>query len=144
MRLTKGTDYGLLGLVYLAQKPQGKVVLVGEIAKAQGLSESYLAKLFQDLARSGVLTSHRGARGGFSLTRPARDISLLEIVEAIEGPITLQPCLDLQTGCERIGMCGICIVLGEAQAKIVQVLRSSSLQDILDQVPAEKQQEVSA
>ena len=64
MRLTKGADYGARGVVYLARQPTDSVVLVGEIANAEGMPESYLAKIFQSLSREGIVQSHRGAGGG--------------------------------------------------------------------------------
>ena len=81
MRLTKAADYGARGAIHLAKRPEGTVVLVSDIATAEGLPESYLAKIFQDLAKEGIVRSHRGARGGFSLARPAGEITLRDVIE---------------------------------------------------------------
>jgi Rrf2 family protein len=131
VKLTKGTDYGLRGILHLARQPQGKVVLVTEIARAEGVPESYLAKIFQDLSRSGILVSHRGAKGGFSLIRDLSDVSLLEVVEAIEGPIALQPCLEARVGCDQKGECAVAEVIGQAQTQMLDVLRGTTLEQLV-------------
>ncbi len=105
MQLTKGTEYGTRGVLHLAKLPPNSVVLVSEIAAAEELPESYLAKIFQYLAKEGIVRSHRGAKGGFSLARSADQITLREVIEAIEGPIALYRCLHPFEGCERAGDC---------------------------------------
>lgn len=139
MKLTKGTDYGLRGILHLARQPQGRVVLVTEIARAEGVPESYLAKIFQDLSRNGILVSHRGAKGGFSLVRDLSDVSLLEVVEAIEGPIALQPCLDGRTGCDQLSHCSVAEVIGQAQSQMLDVLRVTTLEHLVGRSAAKRQ-----
>ena len=130
MRLTRGADYGARGIVYLARRPMNTVVLVGEIASAEELSESYLAKIFQDLAKEGLVRSHRGAKGGFSLARPPEQITLLQIIEAIEGPIAINRCLAPWEGCERSDTCPIHPVLARAQQQLLAVLDGTTLSDL--------------
>ncbi|MFO7917562.1 MAG: Rrf2 family transcriptional regulator [Anaerolineae bacterium] len=122
MRLTRGADYGARGVIYLAKRPPDTVALVGDIASAEDLPSSYLAKIFQDLVKEGILRSHRGAKGGFSLERPAEDITLLEVIEAIDGPIGLCPCLVPSQGCERMDTCSLYPALAEAQGQLIEVL----------------------
>ncbi len=132
MRLTRGSDYGLRGMLYMARQPLGRVCLVSQVAVAEDLPESYLAKIFQDLARKRLLVSHRGAKGGFSLVSDPREISLLQIIEAVEGPIAIAPCLDTREGCERIDLCEIYSALDSAQDQMVLVLRHTTLADLVD------------
>ena len=131
MRLTRGSDYGLRGMVYLARQPVGQVCLVSQVAAAEDLPESYLAKIFQDLARNRLLISHRGAKGGFSLVSGPEEINLLQIIEAVEGPIALAPCLDVREGCERIQICEIYDALDSAQAQMTLVLKNTTLADLV-------------
>ena len=86
MRLTRGVDYGARGAIYLAMQPPGTIALISEIARQESVPESYLAKIFQNLSREGIVQSHRGARGGFSLARPPAEITLGEglILPALE------------------------------------------------------------
>ena len=131
MRLTRGSDYGLRGMVYMARQPVGQVCLVSQVAAAEDLPESYLAKIFQDLARNRLLISHRGAKGGFSLVSEPGEVNLLQIIEAVEGPIALAPCLDVREGCERIEICEIYGALDSAQAQMTSVLKNTTLADLV-------------
>lgn len=131
MRLTRGSDYGLRGMLYMARQPLGQICLVSQVAAAENLPESYLAKIFQDLARSRLLISHRGAKGGFSLVSDPREINLLQIIEAVEGPVAIAPCLDVREGCERAELCEIYDALDAAQTQMLSVLKNTTLADLL-------------
>lgn len=131
MRLTKGADYATRGIVHLAKMPPNTVMLVSDIAAAERLPESYLAKIFQDLAKEGIVRSHRGAKGGFSLARSAERITLREIVEAIEGPIALCRCLAPWEGCDHMESCVVYPVMARAQRQLLDVFESTTLHDLL-------------
>ncbi|MDI7277966.1 MAG: Rrf2 family transcriptional regulator [Anaerolineae bacterium] len=128
MKLTRGADYGARGALYLARQPRDRVVLVGEIARAQGVPESYLAKIFQDLTKAGLVRSHRGARGGFTLARPPQEITLRQIIEAIEGPVALNRCLDPREGCECSSTCPVHTALAAAQHSLISSLDAVTLE----------------
>jgi Rrf2 family iron-sulfur cluster assembly transcriptional regulator len=133
VKLTRGADYGMLGVVYLARQPQERVVLISEIAQAQGVPESYLAKIFQDLAKAGIVRSHRGARGGFTLARLPEEINLRQIIEAVEGPIALNRCLDVREGCEQSDSCALYPALAEAQRTLIDALEAVTLHSLVAQ-----------
>ncbi len=133
MRLTKGTDYGILGILYLAMQPFEQVTLLREVAEHQEVPESYLAKIFQDLARGGLVRSHRGARGGFSLARPAVQVNLRQIIEALQGPISLNQCLDIREGCARFATCAVGQVLRRAQDQLLSTLEATTLDELVRQ-----------
>jgi Rrf2 family protein len=88
MQLTRGTEYAIMGLTYLAMH-EDRPVLLASIAESIGAPANYLSQVFQSLTRLGLVSSHRGARRGYTLARPAADINLRHIIEGIEGPITL-------------------------------------------------------
>ena len=96
IRVTKLADYGILLLTWLAQQEargaHERYTAPG-LAKRTGLHPPTVSKLLGMLARSGILASHRGAQGGYALARPPREISVAEIIAAIEGPIALTECL---------------------------------------------------
>jgi Rrf2 family protein len=118
-------------MLYMARQPLGQVCLVSQVAAAESLPESYLAKIFQDLARNRLLISHRGAKGGFSLVNEPEHITLLDIIEAVEGPVAIAPCLDAREGCERSDFCEIHDALGSAQSHLVSVLKGTTLADLM-------------
>jgi Rrf2 family protein len=130
MRLTRGTDYGIRGMIYLATLPPGHVALVRDVAAAQDVPESYMAKIFQDLSRSGLMISHRGAKGGFSLGRTPEQISLRELIEALEGPIALLPCLDPHRRCERSEDCTLRQTMAATQSLLLEQLDHTSLRSL--------------
>jgi Rrf2 family iron-sulfur cluster assembly transcriptional regulator len=132
MRLTRGADYGMRGMIYLAQLPMGQVALVRDVANDQSVPESYLAKIFQDLSRSGLMVSHRGAKGGFSLARDPAQISLREMIEAIEGPIFLLPCLDPRQRCDQMAECALYETMDRAQRLLLEQLEKTSLRSLAD------------
>ena len=76
MQFTKAEEYGMHGVLHLANKGQGKVTPLSEISEAREIPEKFLAKIFQSLSRSGILRSHRGVRGGFTLAKSPRDITV--------------------------------------------------------------------
>jgi len=131
VRLTKGTDYGTRGVVRLAKMSDRGVVLVSDIATAEGLPESYLAKIFQDLAKEGIVRSHRGAKGGFSLGRPAGEITLRQIIEVFEGKC-LVDCLKNPASCPRVYRCASRDVWALLEGKIFETLESINLEQMVE------------
>jgi Rrf2 family protein len=87
MKLTSASVYAVRGLAFLAQHPSDRLVTAATIAGAEGLSELYLRKVLMPLVSTGVLRSVMGPGGGYRLGRPARAVSLLDVVEAVDGPI---------------------------------------------------------
>lgn len=99
LRISEGAALALHGMALLAKKP-GESQSTRQVAAALGRSEAHLSKVFQRLARAGLVTATRGPRGGFSLTRPAGEISLLEVYETIDGPLKPESCLLGQPVCD--------------------------------------------
>jgi len=133
MELTKAGDYGFLGMLYLARQPKDRVVRVSEISENEGIPEKFLAKIFQNLTRSGLVRSHRGAKGGFSLSKPARKISVKELIECVQGPIYLSNCLTPSSSCERKKNCGLRKLWVEGQDYLDDLFKKSTLADVAAQ-----------
>ena len=100
---------------------------ISEIAKFWRMPEQHLAKLFQGLAKRNLVVSKRGAGGGFALARPPREISLLDIYEALEGPMDIDCCLIHPEKASPCDTCGIVGPLQKAQEKIQEVLKEVTL-----------------
>ncbi len=140
MQLTRREEYGLKGLVFLAKQPKRGVVLVGEISKVQGIPKQFLAKIFQRLSKAGVLRSVRGAKGGFTLGRPAGQITMREVIEALEGPIAINRCLLRRGECQEEEGCSLRGVWEEAQEGLLGVLGRTTIADLVNRIPGGKKE----
>jgi Rrf2 family protein len=132
MQLTRSADYAVRAMLDIAEqcsqnKGRARTHLVAE---RQDIPPALLAKLVPLLVRSGLLNSQRGARGGLSLARPASEINMLEIVEAIEGPIAVNRCTATPAHCDKIDHCAIHPVWQKAQDYLVNLLKSTSLAEL--------------
>lgn len=130
MELTRKGEYAIRGIVYLAQQPPGKVVLVSEVAQVTGVSPTFLAKIFQSFAKLGLVNSFRGTGGGFLLGRPAARITLRQVVEAVEGPIIPNRCLSEEGSCDRETACTVHPVWRKIQGEIAAILDSVTMEDL--------------
>lgn len=135
MQVTRAGEYAIIGLLYLARQPSERMVMIDEISGKERIPKSYLAKIFQSLVKGGFVRSHRGAGGGFNLARPASQISLLQILNCVEGAFALQKCVADEPECvvshDRLGTCTLCAIFGEAQSLVNGVFSRTSLQDLL-------------
>jgi Rrf2 family iron-sulfur cluster assembly transcriptional regulator len=131
MELTKAGDYGVFGVIYLAKQPRGRIVSLSEVSKAENIPEKFLAKIFQSLTRSGLIRSHRGAGGGFSLARPANKITVKELLESIQGPIFFTKCLSNLYDCDRKEICKLRNLWKKAQDYTIKILTQKTLSDLI-------------
>jgi len=127
LQLTRGGEYAIRAMTYLADVPDGKIASLHEISQAQDVPETFLAKILQSLVHAGLAASHRGARGGFALARPAGEITVRAVIEAVDGPIALNSCVLSPDDCERSGRCGLHGVWVEAQERMMTVLDGVTL-----------------
>ncbi len=104
MRISRSTGYALLAIGYIAKQQGKKTVLSQGISKQYDIPLEYLLKILQQLVRANVLHSKRGPRGGFSLARPTKQITMLEIIEAVDGPMTSQLNIAEQSSGEKFSV----------------------------------------
>ncbi len=104
MEITRETDYAIRCILYLSDR-KGEISMVEDIAKEMQIPKSFLAKIVQKLARASLVKSFRGVKGGFQLDRPSREISLLDVIEAIEGDVSMNVCALDRTLCGRSKDC---------------------------------------
>lgn len=138
MQLTRAADYGVRVMIHLAGLPADARASRADLAEAAECPEQFLSKVLQALTRAGLVRSHRGNTGGFELSRDRRCATLLEVVEAIEGPIRLNLCLNSDHSCSRQGWCPAHAVWVDAQAAVSEVLRNARIGDLAEQVAARK------
>jgi len=130
MQLTRAADYAVRVMVHLAGLPPSARVSRGDLSVAADCPEQFLAKVLQSLTRAGLVISHRGNTGGFELDDAHRSASVLEVIEAIEGPIRLNHCLTSDHACSRQTWCPAHTVWGNAQEAMIAVLRAATI-DVL-------------
>ena len=100
LRITKITDYGFILLAHMANRDRELLHNAKDLSAAIGIPLPTVSKVLKILTQGGILQSHQGSKGGYSLSRPAREISAAEIIEAVEGPVAITDCSSVD-GCER-------------------------------------------
>jgi Rrf2 family protein len=141
MQLTRAADYAVRVMVHLAGLPLGERASRTELAEAAECPEQFLSKVLQNLTRAGLVISHRGNTGGFELPKIHRSATVLEVVEAIEGPIRLNLCLISEGSCTRQSWCPAHKVWAEAQEAMAVVLRKASVGELAAKVAVVQQPE---
>jgi len=132
LKLTKKADYGLMALKYLAERPDTVALSAKDIADAYGIPAQLLAKILQQLTKSGMLKSHAGMNGGYALSKPASSISAYEVILAIDGPFFITSCTKGAKGCDLTPSCTIKEPLARVNETIAGVLKSISIQDLAE------------
>ena len=127
MQITRAADYAVRVMVHLSSLPPGSRLQRRELVELSEAPESFLGKVLQRLVWSGLITSRRGGGGGFELAVRAEKISVLKVVEAIDGPIHLNLCVPGASGCDRSLACAVHPVWVEAQSALVKVLGGASM-----------------
>jgi len=131
MQFTRAEEYGILGVIYLAGQDKGRIVPLSEIADARDVPEKFLAKIFQNLTKTGIVKSHRGVKGGFSLAKDPESITVKLLVEAIQGPYHLIKCLHDKDCCDKYEYCPIRSVLEKAEDRLLEVFESYTIASLL-------------
>jgi len=137
LRLTKKADYGLMALKYLAEQASATArphaaQSAKDIADAYHIPPPLLAKILQTLARAGLLVSHAGTNGGYSLARPATEISAFEVIRAIDGPLFITSCITIHGTCDLDSHCTIKEPLRKVNDLIKDLLSSLRIADLIE------------
>lgn len=130
MQLTRAADYAVRVMIHLAGLPLGARASRAALAGAAECPEQFLSKVLQSLTRAGLVISHRGNTGGFELPEIHRHASLLQIVEAIEGPLRLNLCLVSDAACASRHCCPAYPVWAHAQQAMADVLAGASIAEL--------------
>lgn len=135
MQITRQADYAVRAVLHLANTGDQRTA-TSMIAEAQHIPPSFLAKIISQLSIAGLLHTSRGARGGVTLAREAKEITLLEVVEAIDGPIQLNECVANNGACAFEDDCPLRPVWCDAQEELVGRLKSTNFADMMAKSPA--------
>jgi len=135
LRFTKRADYGLMAIHYIAIHDDLGAVSVKRIAEEFSIPQELLAKILQKLAKQGLIASQNGPKGGYVLTRRAAEISVGEVVRALEGPINIVSCLE-DSDCPQMERCSLRRPVTKLQLAITQLLDTMTLAELTtDDVP---------
>ena len=132
MKISTKVRYGLRIMMDIAQNGGEMPRPIADIAKAQNISEKYVSRLIIELRQAGMILSVRGAGGGYRLRRLPKHITLLEIIEAMEGEISVVECVACPKGCKKSGNCAAREVWLKLNTQIKKTLESITLQDVLN------------
>ena len=137
LRLSKKSDYALMAMKHLAIKSEseGSSTSAREIAEQYAIPIELMAKVLQRLVRSGLLTSHQGTRGGYTLAKPTAAISVADIIQAIDGPLTVTACSTDDEQCEQFTRCNVRDPLWRIKDRIISALATCSLAEISTDQP---------
>lgn len=136
MQITRQADYALRAMIYLAKLEPNQRAATSQIADKQRIPPSFLAKIISQLSIAGLIHTSRGARGGVSLARTPGEVSILEVVEAIDGPITLNECTEEPSACPFGEECPLRSLWCDTQAELVDRLRKTTFANFVSTVPA--------
>jgi FeS assembly SUF system regulator len=129
LRISKLTDYGTVVLAHLAKEP-GRVCSAADVAQATGIAVPTVSKLLKSLARAELVTSRRGANGGYQLARDPRDISAASVIDALEGPVSITECSASDSHCDYEEVCDVGSAWQRINVAIRRALEDISLTDL--------------
>lgn len=135
LRLSKKADYALLAMRHLAAGVDKGALSARELAEAYDIPPELLAKVLQKLVRGRLLLSHQGIHGGYGLSRPAQSISVADVIQAVDGPLTVTACSDSDHSCDQYTKCNIRDPLWRIKDRIVSALAATSVADLVADMP---------
>lgn len=127
LQISRKIEYGLRAMLYLASQPDGAIVPFRDIGERMNIPQDFLAKILKKLVKGGLASSVRGAHGGYGLSRSASQISFLDVIEAVEGPVKVNLCSDHDSACSFAFGCSMSSVWRMGQERMLEVLRHARL-----------------
>jgi Rrf2 family protein len=131
MQMTRQADYAVRAMVYLAQHGREDLVATAKIAQEQKIPGTFLAKIIAQLGTAGLVQAMRGTRGGIRLARAPANISLLQVVEAVDGSMLINECVSNPASCPLGPQCTVQPVWCQVQAELVDRLEKITFADLL-------------
>jgi Rrf2 family protein len=131
MQITRQADYAARAILHLAQAGSDEHVSTGHVAKAQNIPPSFLPKIISQLSIAGILQTSRGAHGGIRLAREPKNITLLEVIEAIDGPIKLNVCVRREGLCFFEDNCPLQTVWCDMENELITKLRNANFDQLI-------------
>src|SRR4051812_11265133 len=130
LRLSKKADYALIAMKHLALRPDQAAASAREIAEQYDIPVELMAKVLQRLAREGILASHQGTRGGYHLSRSPSAISVADVIQAVDGPLTVTACSTEEENCEQYSKCSVRDPLWKIRERILVALKCCTITEL--------------
>ena len=127
LQISRKIEYGLRAMVFLASMPQGLTIPFREVARRMDVPEEFMAKILKTLVSKNLVLSTRGARGGYKLAKAPPEISMLDVIEAVEGPVVVNVCQDSHDACALSNACTMYGVWKLGQERMLDVYRDATL-----------------
>ena len=137
LRLSKKADYALIAMKHLALRGDSGSSSAREIAALYDIPIELMAKVLQRLVQRGLLVSHQGTRGGYQLAKPTTSISVADVIQAIDGPLTVTACSTEDEQCDQFAKCNVRDPLWRIKDRILAALATCSLADIAGDPPVD-------
>ena len=135
LKLSKKADYGLIAVKHLAKHVPAGTCSASDISEACGISGPLMAKVLQKLAKGGLVMSRHGSGGGYQLARDPREISAFEVINAIEGPLSITSCVTTHGECEQTPTCTVREPLRRVNDSILQILKTVTISQLSEDSP---------
>ena len=133
LKLSKKSDYGLIAVKHLATRGIDEAQSAADIAEIYGISATLLAKVLQKLARGGLVTAHHGSAGGYRLAKNPSEISALDVISAVDGPVFITSCTTHRGECFQSPTCTVREPLRRVNESIMQVLSTVTISQMTDE-----------
>jgi Rrf2 family protein len=131
MQVSRKVDYALRAVIHLADdEHRGRACSVPEIAERERIPKQFLEKIIRDLIRTGLVRSQRGPHGGYVLARPAEEVTFRHVIEAVEGPISLNVCVGEHAECFLMGACGMNRIWAEGQRRVMDLFQGTTIASV--------------
>jgi len=132
MKLSRRTDYALRAITYLAARTQNGPCSIAEVSGAENIPREFMAKVLKELCRLGFIKSKLGAKGGYVLRRPPNELSVLEVMEGLDGPMAINDCLTEPSLCGRTPGCQMHLLFQRVNDDIRDILGKATFADIAE------------
>jgi Rrf2 family protein len=131
MQVSRKVDYALRAVIHLANdEHRERACSVAEIAERERIPRQFLEKIIRDLIRTGLVRSRRGPHGGYVLAKPAEHVTFQHVIEAVEGPISLNVCVGEHAECFLLGACGMNRVWAEGQRRVMDLFQNTTIASV--------------
>jgi Rrf2 family protein len=130
MQVSRKIDYALRAVIHLADEDAERACSVAEIAARERIPRQFLEKIVQELIHKGLVRSRRGPHGGYVLARPAEQVTFKDVIEAVEGPISLNVCVGEHPDCFLLGTCGMQRIWQEGQRRVLELFEKTTIASV--------------